>query len=238
MNSRAVKGGFTLVEILAAIAIIVAIVSMLYGSYFAVSRSTQAHNAKMAESGNAQQVLLQVARQIRCAYAQSTSCKENEKSENRTNYFSGNSDDPSGEILHLVTTNAIFKDSQLPNGLFEVTYQFDKSRGLLYVSQERFTGTYESVSTERNWWLLARKIESVQFAFFDGKQWLHRWDFKEQEQLPHAVKINLTFSRKGWPSPQNENYQQYCYSTTAYICCQKNRDKKTLSDTLVSVDKR
>ena len=218
MNGRAVKSGFTLIEILVAMTIIVTIVSMLYGSYFAVSRSTEAYNNKMAESKNAQQVLQQIARQIRCVYAQTTFNKENEKSENRTNYFSGNSDDLSGEILHLVTTNAISNDSLLPNGLFEVTYQFDKSRGLLYVNQERFTGTYEGTSTKRDWWLLARKIESVRLAFLDGKQWLQQWDFREQQQLPHAVKINLTF--------QNENYQQYCYSTTAYICCQKSRGIK------------
>ena len=228
MNGRAVKGGFTLVEILVAIAIIVAIVSMVYGSYLAASRSAEVCKAKMALSKDAQRALQQMARQIRCAYAgpsESVSQRENKESESMPNYFSGNSDDRRGEILHLVTTNAIFKDGGVSDGLFEVTYQFDQSKGLLSISQQRFTGTSKNISSNSTWQPLAGNIESVQLQFFDGKRWLNKWDFRDQTALPRAVKINFIF--------QDENYRQCNYTAIAYICCQRNQ-----GGTLVSVNKQ
>jgi len=69
MSSSSGKSGFTLVEILVAMAIIVTIVSMVYGSYFATSKSTQAYKSKITLSQQGRKVLEQMARQIRCSYA-------------------------------------------------------------------------------------------------------------------------------------------------------------------------
>ncbi|MHC4632893.1 MAG: PulJ/GspJ family protein, partial [Planctomycetota bacterium] len=69
MSGSSGKRGFTLVEILVAMAIIVTIVSMVYGSYFATSKSAETCKAKMALSQQVRKVLQQMARQIRCSYA-------------------------------------------------------------------------------------------------------------------------------------------------------------------------
>jgi type II secretory pathway component PulJ len=61
-----------LVEVLVAAAIIVTIVSMVYGSYFATAKSTEAYKAKMTLSGQTRKVLGQMARQIRCSYVGKT----------------------------------------------------------------------------------------------------------------------------------------------------------------------
>ena len=240
MKSRYDKNGFTLVEILVAVAIIAAILSMVYGSYFGTSKSTQAYKARMALSQQGRKVLEQMARQIRCSYA-STAKKSPYQvrpifrqrkaiPEEAANYFNGNPDDPSGEILHLVTTSSFFRGQHPTDGLFEAAYQFDKSKGLLSLSHERYIGASKKVVEKRNWRPIAKNINSIELAFFDGQQWLRNWDFKEKKKLPCAVKIEI--------SSEDENHRQYHYGTIAYVCSRKNQGKKTQTETLVSVNKQ
>jgi prepilin-type N-terminal cleavage/methylation domain-containing protein len=238
VNSKYVKKGFTLVEILVAVAIIATIVSMVYGSYFATSRSAQVCKKRIAMSQQGRELLGQMAQQIRCSYAGSFktsttnirigSLKNEEMQEKIINYFAGNSGEMDGEILKLVTTYSILEE-QTP-GLFEVTYKFDKRTGTLLLSQERFVDAPDIFFEKKNWQPLAENIENIELAFSDGRQWLNTWDFKEQKKLPYAVKIDITC--------QDENYQQYHYGTTAHICCRKKQGKKTTPAGLVSVNKQ
>jgi len=238
MSSSSDKDGFTLVEILVAMAIIVTIVSMVYGSYFATSKSTQAYKSKMTLSQQGRKVLGQMARQIRCSYANkaekdthqvSIPQQGNTDPASAINYFNGNSDEPSGEILHLVTTNGLSVGLAPSDGLFEVTYKLDKSRGLLFSSQRRFAATTKSAVQKKKWQQIAEDIESLKLAFFDGQKWLDKWDFKDKRELPCAVKINITW--------EDENRRQYQYGTIAYICCRKNQGKETRSGTLMSINR-
>ena len=238
MNSKSVKKGFTLIEILVAVAIIVTIVSMVYGSYFATSKSAQVRKKRIAMSQQGRELLGRMAQQIRCSYAGSFrkstppavkgTLKKEVTLENTISYFNGNSGEMGGEILYLVTTNSILE--QKSPGLFEVTYKFDKRSGTLFLCQDRFVDAPESVIEKKNWQPLAENIESIELAFYDGRQWLNTWDFKEKKTLPYAVKIIVTC--------QDENQRQYSYGTTAYICCRKNQGKKTTSERLVSVNKQ
>jgi prepilin-type N-terminal cleavage/methylation domain-containing protein len=238
VNNRSEKSGFTLVEILVAVAIIAAIVSMVYGSYFATSKSAQACSKRIALSQQGRKLLEQMAQQIRCSYAGSIkrptppagklSLKNEETQENIINYFTGGSGVMGGEILNLVTTYGIVE--QKSPGLLKVTYKFDKRTGTLLFSQQSFIDAPDSLFQKKIWQLLAENIESIELAFSDGRQWLNTWDFIENKALPFAVKINITF--------EDENYQQCQYGTTAYICCRKNQAKKTTSAGLVSVNKQ
>jgi type II secretion system protein J len=238
VNSKSVKKGFTLIEILVTVAIIATIVSMVYGSYFATSKSAQACRKRIALSKQGREIVGQMARQIRCSYASSVkkstppavkgSLKKEVTLENTISYFNGNSGEMGGEILYLVTTNGSL-DKQAP-GLFEVTYKFDKRSGTLLFSQERFIDTPKSFFEKKNWQPLAENIESIELAFSDGRQWLNTWDFKEKRGLPYAVKINITC--------QDENCRQLSYGTSAYISCRKNQGKKTTSAGLMSVNRQ
>ncbi len=238
MNNQSEKRGFTLVEILVAVAIIATIVSMVYGSYFATSKSAQACKRRIAASKEGRELLGQMAQQIRCSYAGSVktstthtgkgSLKKEEIQENLINYFAGSSGEMGGEILNLVTTFSTVEEKR--PGLLKVTYKFDKRTGTLLCSQERFIDAPDNFFEKKNWQPLAENIENIELAFSDGRQWLNTWDFKEKKTLPYAVKISITF--------QDENYQQYQYGTTAYICCRKNQGNKTTSAGLVSVNKQ
>jgi len=229
--------GFTLVEILVAAAIIVTIVSMVYGSYFATAKSTDVYKVRMTLSGQTRKVLGQMSRQIRCSYIGKTvedtdsagtfSRGERKITEKPIIYFNCEPDAPGGEILHLVTTNGLFCQEGQADGLFDVTYKFDKNSGTLSLSQIRFIGTPERLIEERNWRPLLRNVECIELEFFDGQQWLSKWDFKQKRKLPYAVRIGIT--------SKDKNYRQCHYGTIAHVGCSGSQGRGALSETLVSV---
>ena len=233
------RTAFTLVEVLVAAAIIVTIVSMVYGSYFATAKSTEAYKAKMALSGQMRKVLGQMARQIRCSYVSKTeertdlsgtiSPGKKEISKSPIIYFNYEPDVPGGEILRLVTTNGLFFQEGQADGLFDVAYKFEKSSGTLSLSQRRFVGTPEKLMEKRNWRPLLRNVECVELDFFDGQQWLPKWDFKQKKKLPYAVRIGIT--------SKDENYRQCHYGTVAFIGCSGSQGRRASSEISISVSK-
>ena len=250
-RSRPTKAGFTLLEILIAVAIIAVIVSMVYGSYFAAARSTEAYDATMEVSEQARQALAQMARQIRCAYVpqsvhrveqvQQTSgtlgqslrpeqlvSQHKGVVENVPNYFSGGADGPAGEVLQLVTTEGSSAGPESVNGLFEVIYRFDKSSGVLSLSQQRFIERLQGAADHRNWQPVLTGVECLELTFYDGQQWLSKWDFKEKCRPPLAVKIDITC--------EDKNYRRCRCATTAYVPCHKNKGGKTAADTSISIE--
>ena len=203
MKTRYQRSGFTLIEILVAAAIILSILSFVYGTYFTISKSTQATRAKLTISQQTLKVLTRLTRQIRCSYADTVSDsayitepvfeRKEKKTQNNPDFFSGYTDNPSEEILHLITTNKFGMPQNSPEGLFDVTYRFDKSKGQLYLSQKRFVGTTKNTAEKKLWQPIAENVQSLKLAFFDGQKWSNKWTFKDRKKLPNAVKIDITF---------------------------------------------
>jgi prepilin-type N-terminal cleavage/methylation domain-containing protein len=253
LRSKSAEAGFTLLEILIAVAIIAVIVSMVYGSYFAAARSTEAYDATMEVSEQARQALAQMARQIRCAYApqsvhrveqmqqasgavgesvrpEKLISRDKSSAETGLSYFSGGVDGPAGEVLQFVTTDGSSAGPQLSNGLFEVIYRFDKSSGLLSLSQQRFIERLQSPAGHRNWQPVLTGVERFELTFYDGQKWLSKWDFKEKRRPPLATKVEITC--------EDKNNRRCRLATTAYVPCHKNQGKNMAADTLVSVDEK
>ena len=232
---RRLRAGFTLIEILVAVTIIVTIVSMVYGSYFATAKSADAYKARMTTSGQTRKVLRWMAQQIRCSYigkmtedtelAGTDSSRTNKIRESPIIYFSYEPDAHGSGILHLVTTHRLFCQDGYANGLFDVAYKFDKNSGSLSLSQRGFVGTSQEYLEDRNWRVLLANVESLELDFFDGRQRLPEWDFQRKKKLPVAVKIAIT--------SKDENYRQCRYSTIAYVGCSDNPGREILSETLV-----
>ncbi len=217
---RRLRAGFTLIEILVASTIIVTIVSMVYGSYFATAKSADVYQARMVTSGQTRKVLDQMARQIRCSYIgeaiedtylAGTGSSTNTIRKGPVIYFSYEPDAPGSGTLRLVTTNKLFCDDEYANGLVDIAYKYDKNLGTLYLSQRSFVGIPQEQLEDRNWRPLLENVESVELDFFDGRQWLPEWDFERKKQLPLAVKIGIT--------SKDENNRQCRYGTIAYVDC-------------------
>jgi type II secretion system protein J len=235
VNPKSDKNGFTLVEILVAVTLIVAIVSMVYGSYFATSRSTQLCQARMGQFQDMRRLLTLMARQVRGAYCDQQAHRVKVASgrgkvqlENAVDYFSGNGDDPSGRILHLLTTCSGSRFATPQNGLFELTYKLDKAVGLLSVGERRFAGPSDGAGQGPQWRPVAENVTSLELAFFDGEQWLKEWSFENKKELPAAVKINI--------SSEDQAGRQYHDGTVAYVCCRSRQGQETELETPMAVE--
>ena len=235
MRTRYQQKGFTLIEILVAAAMVLSILSFVCGTYFTISKSTQATRARLRLSQEALKVLTQLTRQIRCSYADTVSDSMNttkpvsqrkeKRLPNNFDFFSGYTDNPSKEILHLITTNKFGMPQNSAGGLCDVAYRFDKSQGRLYLSQEKFVGSAKNSIENRSWQPIAENIESLKLGFFDGQQWLGNWRFTDRKKLPNAVKIEITF--------EGQSSRTYKYGTVAYISCHENNDRQSQSGELV-----
>ncbi|UCG50292.1 MAG: prepilin-type N-terminal cleavage/methylation domain-containing protein [Phycisphaerales bacterium] len=219
MNRRARSNGFTLVEILLATAIIVTIVSMVYGGYFAVSKSAGACRTAMTLSGRARRTLLDMCRQIRCSYAGkitepvppagTSGLSTNEAAGSLVTYFTADSYNRDGEILRFVTTKRLFCEQKDSAGLFEVTYRLDATEGTLFLNQRRFVADTKGPAEDKRWRPVLTDVTAVELAFSDGKRWLGEWDFKRMPALPRAVRIDITC--------EDENHRQYRCSTVEHV---------------------
>jgi prepilin-type N-terminal cleavage/methylation domain-containing protein len=199
MSSKKTHNAFTLVEVLVAMALIVTIVSMVYGSYFAASRSTDAARATLTSEEQARELLTQIARQIRCCYVGKDVALDRPESASvvganvtkPTCYFYGDAADPTGQILRFVTTQAASVGKVSPAGLFEVAYKFDRNNGMLLYGQRRFVGASDKPPQHESFRPVAENADAVDLSFFDGESWVNRWRFEEQGGLPRAVRVEV-----------------------------------------------
>jgi len=228
--------GFTLIEVLVAITLIVTIVSMVYGSYFATAKSADVYETRMTMSAQTRKVLNWITRQIRCSYISKANEERNSVGidSGLTNiisgspviYFNYKSNAYDSAILHFVTTHKLFCEDGQDSGLFDVAYKFDRDIGSLYLSQRRFTGTSEKYLEDRNWRPILTNVESLELGFFNGQKWCQEWDFEQMKKLPYAVKIAITC--------KDENNRRCRYGTVADIHCSGNYKSGAISQTLVS----
>jgi prepilin-type N-terminal cleavage/methylation domain-containing protein len=237
MKRKTNNQGFTLIEILVAMAMITLIFAMVFGVNSAISRAVRTYDARQELVVPVKKVIQQIARQIRCSYAHSAensirlssgetpvqtgfAAKTSEiVSEKGFNYFSSNEN--TENILQLVTT------STEQAGLFEVAYKFDKAAGILYYDQRQFAAVPAGKNLVENWLPVAYGIDEINLKFFDGKNWQQSWDWFDQKQrLPVAVSIEITL--------KGEHNIQYRYETVAFAWSAQNRSNQTESRQIVS----
>jgi prepilin-type N-terminal cleavage/methylation domain-containing protein len=218
MNDRLRQHGFTLIELLVAVALISIILSMAYGSYVTTTKSAEACKSRIALSDKGRKALEQISRHIRGSYAgaacdndvnaRNIAGSEQSQIEQSINYFKGDAGGLNGEILHLVTTCGLSEAKAAEDGLYEISYRFNRRTSQLAASAARFVGTAQKARKE-DWQIVWDEVESVDLEFFDGENWLRRWDFTKKKKLPRAVRIEITGC--------NDSRQRYDYGTVAYI---------------------
>jgi type II secretion system protein J len=220
MKLKLRQNGFTLIEMLIAVTMITLVFGMVYGTSSAISKSIRSYNAKRELTLPAKTAFVQMTRQLRCAFAPlQNNINETEKP---VNYFSCTGKPES--YLNLITSGGNSA------GLYEVAYKFDEAEGTLLYKQRQFAAAAANNELNDNWRPVASGIEKIVFKFFDGKTWQQSWNWKEKQNLPQAVSIELTLKDK--------RNVQFKYETTALVSLAQNQRNQIESKQLASTRKQ
>ncbi len=215
-HTSAVTKAFTLIEMLISLAIVSCIVTMVYGSYAATSRSLGVYHHRMACSERAHLVLRMMARQLRGAYLPPkepaptrTSAKPQDIRAAPIPAFRADSREPRGEVLTLTTTGGFGLDESV--GISRIAYRYDRHNSTLAIRCELATQRSDASQDPGTWRTALQGVANLELEFYDGRQWQTRWDSKQAGRLPQAVRIGLAVV--------DESGREHHYGTTVPVLC-------------------
>jgi len=236
MNSRTRDKAFTLIEMMISLAIISMIVTMVYGSYAATSRTLEVYSSRRTCSERAHLVLRLMARQIRGAYSPTpqpstealpfSTSPENRRvgpllsdrpSRISARAFRGDAREPRGEVLCLTTTGGFGAGLDGPGGLSRITYRYEAQGGVLSISCEPLACNADPRQRPPVWRPVLSGVTSLELEFYDGQRWQPRWNGRETGALPRAVRIALSIV--------DESGRTHQYQTAVPIAAQSNTPK-------------
>lgn len=206
--------GFTLVEVLVALALISTIVTMVYGSFNAASRSLDLYRSRMACDDRACLVLRLLTRQLRCAYLPSFETNPlSSPAPTDAPSAPGISGPPApfesnGAELSFLTTAGL---GAAP-ALSRVRYRHDPATGTLSVCCEPYLYGAAALPSAEPWRPILTGVRTIEVQFYDGRQWQSGWT-EASQALPQSVKIALAVS--------DEKNRLHKFETIVSIGCRR-----------------
>lgn len=240
MKQKRAQDGFTLVEVLVSASLVLIIVSIVYGSYFAVSKSAGLGERKLRLSEQILTILTKMDQQLRCCYVPQTEGAQDkkilgrpffdglsgsDKSADGVNYFKGQTKQAEGTTVRFITAKQISAQNPQGGGLFEICYRFDYLQKTLSVSQTRFLPAAEAETASTDFNVLFTNLSDMKLRFYDGQSWAGQWDWLQSRQLPVAVEIVFFV--------EDRLRQESMFENVTYIPCRalqntESTDKKIL----------
>jgi prepilin-type N-terminal cleavage/methylation domain-containing protein len=200
--------GFTLVELLVALALVSTIVLMVYGSYTAALRAMDRYSRRLACADRACLVLRLMARQLRCVYLPAAGTEPVPGAAAAARLPPAGPFETGGATLGFVTTAGPDRAAALTR----VTYQLDPSRGTLSLcSQPYVSGAAASGADPAAYRPILTGVTGLEVQFYDGRQWQAGGTAAAGRTLPQGVKIAL--------SVVDENHCPLAFETMVPLGC-------------------
>jgi general secretion pathway protein J len=196
-NRNPISKGFTLIEVLLAIAILAIVMTVIYTSFSAAGRDVEQAETVRDESDLARTLISRISDDIANAYVNR---KMNLSAP--ITIFDGKKEEieSSGEklrhdSLNLTTLTHWRKPDSKEMELWEVGYFFkekpDGSGYTLFRREKRELNKDVPVLEGGDEYEITDSVESLQFRYYDGFNWTDAWD-KSLSKVPTAVEIALT----------------------------------------------
>jgi len=173
--------GFTLIEMLVAVAVSALLLTTTYGIVTSVSRTRDRLSSDGESFHLARVINERMARELRGAYYSATSAGS---------LFAGGVDENGAPFLQLATTAAT--PASGGSGIVVVRYRLaEDAEGEKVLLRDEYPLSNQPAS-ERPEQRLAAGIENLQLRFRRGADWQPEWRSTEQAGLPDLVELTLT----------------------------------------------
>jgi general secretion pathway protein J len=199
-------GGFTLLEILVALAVLGLIMGAVYGSYRAVTTSIVDLEPRMDLEQKGRFFVQRLSRQVRCCYGgrhdqanQSVPDQNDVKkamSQEQTRFFQGGRTLSDDVALRFVTTSSTLNRRSDVGCLTVVSYKMDPLQHALLIREEIYGRQSINERNDEDWRVVLDDVWEVEFQYFDGMEWRKEWDSSVAGFLPRALRIKLVLESK------------------------------------------
>ena len=214
----AASRGFTLLEMLIAMAILVLVTSVVYISLSSVVNSVTSTRVGMEEMRLRQFLARNFSANFSAAYMEPSYEQE------VYNFFAESDDGPDGprDRVRFVSTAPLMGGMALPGDIKEVRYEVlqedetemeldigesmtgDRANTLAAAETPLLAGNVQELAAddgsfvpdagyESPSWTVP--VQSMRLRYFDGEEWLDGWDSLEMGRMPWAVEIRINFAR-------------------------------------------
>jgi general secretion pathway protein J len=193
--------GFTLIEVLLAMAILVVVMSVVYGSFSTAGRNVEQAEAARDETDLARTLLSKLTDDLGNAYYD-PNMKLVGQNVNLTILYgkkaeAGEGDDKvRRDSLSLTTLTNWRKPDSKETELLEVGYFFkekpDGSGYSLYRREKRELSTDVPPLEGGVEYEITDRVEGLQFRYYNGTTWVDEWYTRTLRGLPQRVELTLT----------------------------------------------
>ena len=183
--------GFSMLELLIAVALMATVVTVLYGTVVAVSNTTQTTRNRIGAAQRCTRALGQITAAIRC-----TARPDVQTVETTDLYFQGATRNHRFDQLQWVSAQGIGAAMDLSDGPFHTRLRFDRGRQTLWIEQRPFVPGVPLPKKATFKSLLLDDVVALVLSFSDGEDWHNQWTLKQEKTLPEAVRITITVRDK------------------------------------------
>ena len=206
INTPGKPEGFTLLEVLIAVAIMAGIVTVIYASFATASRNVEQAEARRDATDLARTFLTKFSNEIANAYY----------NQGMTETFfygkksSSEKDVPRFDTIAFTTLTNWRKPNSKDIGVWEVGYRFEETaekNGRTLIRKEKREINADTPPLEGGTdYTLTDRIKSLRLRYFNGLMWTDDWDNRSQRSLlpPKAVEITLVLDEGSLYSIQVE----------------------------------
>ncbi|HLE40076.1 MAG TPA: type II secretion system protein GspJ [Nitrospirota bacterium] len=195
LNSK----GFTLIEVLLALAILAAVMTAVYASFSTASRNVESAEAVRDETDLARTLIVRLSDDIANAYYNSTMSGTTIFYGKKEEAGTGNDRRRLDSISMTTLTNWRKPDSK-ETDLWEVGYHFEETadgKGHALLRREKRELSKDIPLLEGGVDLeITDKVEKLQLRYFNGYKWSDEWDTRKHSSLPQAVEITLSLAEE------------------------------------------
>jgi type II secretion system protein J len=186
------QGGFTLLEVLIAVAISAALATALYASFFSVFKSRVSIEAEAGRLTEAGRFLDGLSREVQSAYYNDS---------NKKTAFVGEKREIKGGSASGIKFTAFINPTQTDLGaggeLHAIRYAIEEDKAGSLVLYKEVWDPYVAGEGDGNGVVKVPVIEGIarfDLMYLTGPNWVPVWDSSKEKKTPLAVKATISFS--------------------------------------------